>query len=133
MIVMKFGGTSVENATAISRAAKIVSSRVAENPVVVVSAMAKVTDQLVAIANYAGRGDAQMAIELSRTLRRRRPDASTEMLGTAKAKGFVTNLECEFNVLDELTSAICAVGHIPPRTTDNIPSLSERLNSKMVA
>ena len=43
MIVMKFGGTSVESATAIDRVAKIVATRTAESPVVVVSAMSKFT------------------------------------------------------------------------------------------
>ena len=42
MIVMKFGGTSVESAEAIERVAKIVASRGKRSPVVVVSAMAKV-------------------------------------------------------------------------------------------
>ena len=46
MIVMKFGGTSVEDAAALQRLAAIVADRKAENPVVVVSAMAKVTDRL---------------------------------------------------------------------------------------
>lgn len=133
MIVMKFGGTSVENATAISRAAKIVSSRVAENPVVVVSAMAKVTDQLVAMANYAGRGDAETALDFSRKLRARHLETSTELLGSAKAKDLLPELECEFNALDDLVRGICAVGEITPRTTDNILSFGERVNSKIVA
>ncbi|MFZ3210495.1 MAG: lysine-sensitive aspartokinase 3, partial [Terriglobales bacterium] len=46
MIVMKFGGTSVEDAPAIERVAEIVRSRAMEGPVVVVSALARVTDQL---------------------------------------------------------------------------------------
>src|SRR5579864_5809275 len=46
MIVMKFGGTSVEDAKAIDRTASIVKGRAAKKPVVVVSAMAKVTDTL---------------------------------------------------------------------------------------
>jgi aspartate kinase len=58
-VVMKFGGTSVEDAVAINRTAKIVQGRLArgQRPVVVVSAMAKVTDQLLASAKAAGRGD----------------------------------------------------------------------------
>ena len=39
MIVMKFGGTSVESAAAITRVAGIVQAREARRPVVVVSAM----------------------------------------------------------------------------------------------
>ncbi len=57
MIVMKFGGTSVENAAAIDRVASIVKSRLPERPFVVVSAMAKVTDQLLAMAAAAGKGE----------------------------------------------------------------------------
>ncbi len=133
MIVMKFGGTSVENATAISRAAKIVSSRLTENPVVVVSAMAKVTDQLVAMANYAGRGDAETALDFSRKLRARHIETATELLGSAKSKEFLCELENDFNALDDLVRGICAVGEITPRTTDNILSFGERVNSKIVA
>ncbi len=47
MIVMKFGGSSVQDATAIRRVASIVASRLAEQPLVVVSAMGGVTDKLV--------------------------------------------------------------------------------------
>ena len=54
MIVMKFGGTSVQDAKAITRVATIVKERIAKRPVVVVSAMAKVTDQLLAMARAAG-------------------------------------------------------------------------------
>ena len=56
MIVMKFGGTSVESAAAINRAACIVQERLACQPVVVVSAMSKVTDQLLAMGRAAGTG-----------------------------------------------------------------------------
>ena len=50
MIVMKFGGTSVEDAKAIDRTAGIVRGRLARKPVVVVSAMAKVTDTLLKLS-----------------------------------------------------------------------------------
>ena len=53
LVVMKFGGTSVEDPAAIERTAAIVAGRVAmgKQPVVVVSAMAKVTDQLLRAAS----------------------------------------------------------------------------------
>ena len=46
VVVMKFGGTSVEDAAAIRRLIGIVQSRLGAQPVVVVSALARVTDQL---------------------------------------------------------------------------------------
>jgi aspartokinase len=55
MIVMKFGGTSVADAEAIGRMAAIVGGRLEEKPVVVASAMAGVTDQLLAMARAAGQ------------------------------------------------------------------------------
>ena len=55
VVVMKFGGTSVEDPAAIGRTAEIVAGRVAlgKRPVVVVSAMARVTDQLLRAAKCA--------------------------------------------------------------------------------
>ena len=60
MIVAKFGGTSVADAVAIRRLAGIVRSRTAAGPVVVVSALAKVTDALLGLraAVHAGDGAA---------------------------------------------------------------------------
>ena len=63
MIVMKFGGTSVESAEAIERVAKIVASRSKRSPLVVVSAMAKVTDQLVTMGQQASSGNCEVALE----------------------------------------------------------------------
>ena len=56
MIVMKFGGTSVESAAAIERVAGIVKAREQQRPVVVVSAMGKTTNKLLTIASAAVTG-----------------------------------------------------------------------------
>jgi len=83
MIVMKFGGTSVQDAKAIERAAAIVQERLPQKPVVVVSAMAKVTDQLLAMARAAGNCDRKNALKLCRALQERHYDTAGELLGTA--------------------------------------------------
>jgi aspartate kinase len=57
MIVAKFGGTSVADAAAIGRLAGIVGRRAADRPVVVVSALAMVTDALLALAPLVHAGD----------------------------------------------------------------------------
>ena len=76
LIVMKFGGTSVEDPAAIERTAAIVSGRVSmgRHPVVVVSAMAKVTDQLLRAAAAASQGDRTGALAISSRLRARHRD-----------------------------------------------------------
>jgi aspartate kinase len=57
MIVAKFGGTSVADAEAIGRLIEIIRSRSGCQPVVVVSALARVTDDLLALAQHCGSGD----------------------------------------------------------------------------
>ena len=133
MIVMKFGGTSVQDAAAIERAAQIVRGRLAEDPVVVVSAMSKVTDQLIAMANAAGDGDRERALELARGIRERHYVAASDLLGTGVFAQIHSDLEGDFDALDELLRGISAVGELTPRTMDNVVSHGERLSSKLVA
>ena len=133
MIVMKFGGTSVEDAPAIDRAACIVRERLPAKPVVVVSALAKVTDQLLAMARAAGAGDREKAIELSRALRERHYTVAGELLGTGVFTQFHSELEAEFDCLDELLRGLAAVGELTPRSCDNVASFGERISSKIVA
>jgi aspartate kinase len=58
---MKFGGTSVGDVAAFERVFSIVSSQVSSRPVVVVSAMTKVTDALLGAFEIAKKGDAEAA------------------------------------------------------------------------
>lgn len=132
MIVMKFGGTSVEDAKAIGRAAAIVKARLAQQPVVVVSAMAKVTDQLLTMGRAAGAGDRKTALKLSRALRERHYNTAGELLGTALFTQFHTDLGGDFEALDELLRGIAAVGELTPRTTDHVAAFGEVLSSKIV-
>jgi len=133
MIAMKFGGTSVQDSTAISRAAQIVKGRLPQKPVVVVSAMAKVTDQLLAMARAAGSGDRKTAIDLSRALRERHYTTAGELLGTGVFTSFHSELEAHFEALDELLRGIAAVGELTPRTTDHVAAYGELLSSKVIA
>jgi aspartate kinase len=133
MIVMKFGGTSVEDSTAIDRVVNIVRERLDQSPVVVVSAMAKVTDQLLSTGQAAGAGEREKALDLSRALRERHYAAAGELLSTGVFTEFHSELESEFDSLDELLRGIAAVGELTPRTMDNVVSFGERVSSKMVA
>ena len=69
MIVMKFGGSSVESATAIQRVASIVRE-CDRHPVVVVSAMGKTTDRLLAIAQFCAEGNTAAASRELASLRK---------------------------------------------------------------
>jgi aspartate kinase len=133
MIVMKFGGTSVEDAKAIDRTAGIVRQRLPRKPVVVVSAMAKVTDTLLKMAQSAGSGERDAALELSRGLRERHYNTAGELLRTGVFTRFHKELEAEFDALDELLRGIAAVGELTPRTTDHVAAYGELLSSRIVS
>ena len=132
MIVMKFGGTSVQDAEAIERAAQIVKQRLLQRPVVVVSAMAKVTDQLLHMARAAGAGDRDTALRLCRQLQERHYNTAGELLGTGLFTNFHNDLAAHFEALDELLRGIVAVGELTPRTTDLIAAYGEILSSNVV-
>ena len=129
---MKFGGTSVGDAKAIGRVAAIVGERRSQRPVVVVSAMARVTDQLLQMARAAGSGDRKTALTLARELRERHYNTAGELLGTALFTQFHSDLGTEFEELEELLRGISAVGELTPRTTDHVAAFGEVLSSKLV-
>jgi len=132
VIVMKFGGTSVEDATAIDRIAGIVRGRLTDHPVVVVSAMSKVTDGLLAMAAAAGKGDSDKAVELCHQVRERHYQAARELLGAESAEEVRAKLQTEFESLEHLLRGISAVGELTPRTSDYVVSFGERLSSIVV-
>jgi aspartate kinase len=132
---MKFGGTSVEDAQAMERTANIVRGRRKKGleAVVVVSAMAKVTDLLLAAAGAAGRGDKAGALAIGARLRHRHIDTATALLESERFVRLQQTLHGEFDALDDLLRGIAAVGELTPRTNDLVVSFGERLSSRMVA
>jgi aspartate kinase len=133
VVVMKFGGTSVEDATAINRTASIVAGRVAagKRPVVVVSAMAKVTDQLLACGAAASRGDRTGALAISSRLRSRHRDTAAALIKDCGA--LQTAIEREFDALDEILRGLAAILELTPRISDLIVSYGERLSSALIS
>ncbi|MGA8041354.1 MAG: lysine-sensitive aspartokinase 3 [Terracidiphilus sp.] len=133
LVVMKFGGTSVEDPAAISRTASIVAGRVAlgKRPVVVVSALAKVTDQLLRAAAAAATGDRTGALAISSRLRARHRDTATALV---KDSAELVNLVDEkFDSLDEILRGLAAILELTPRISDLIVSYGERISSRIVA
>ncbi len=135
LVVMKFGGTSVEDAVAIDRTAGIVRGRVERGlqPIVVVSAMAKVTDQLIAAAQAAARGDRNGALAITARLRNRHLETARKLV-PGDAVGEVESwMETEFAALDEILRGLSAVGELTPRIHDMVVSYGERISSRMIA
>jgi aspartate kinase len=139
MIVMKFGGTSVQDAAAITRAVDIVRGRLKRKPVVVVSAMARVTDALLGIANLARERRFNEAAAVIDQLRDRHLAAARELLSerASDGKDLLTaaeqNIEDLLRELQGLVRSVATLGELTPRTQDAIVSFGERLSSIVVA
>ncbi len=126
MIVMKFGGTSVESAEAIRRVAGIVKARLDRHPVVVVSAMGKTTNKLLAIADAAVAGKLEQALTLLEELR-------AMHLKEAAGLNLDATIQEHFAELEALTRGLAVMGEFTPRATDAVSALGERLSSIVVA
>lgn len=124
MIVMKFGGSSVESAAAIDRVASIVRSRLDRAPVVVVSAMGKTTNRLLALAELAVKGDRAGALQ-----------QLEELKNYTLAEGGPVDgaIEAHFKELGELVQGLAVLGELTPRSIDAISAYGERLSSLIVA
>jgi aspartate kinase len=136
LVVMKFGGTSVEDPAAIGRTAAIVAGRVAlgKQPVVVVSAMAKVTDQLLRAAAAAAQGDRAGALAISSRLRaRHRETAAALVKNPADLASLHEFIDQKFDSLDEVLRGLAAILELTPRISDLIVSYGERISSRIVA
>jgi aspartate kinase len=133
---MKFGGTSVEDPAAIRRTAAIVAGRVAlgKQPVVVVSAMAKVTDALLRAAASSEKGDRAGALAISAQLRQRHHETAAELVKDPAASADLTVfINQKFDSLEEVLRGLAAILELTPRISDLIVSYGERLSSRIVA
>jgi aspartate kinase len=136
LVVMKFGGTSVEDPAAINRTASIVAGRVAagKQTIVVVSAMAKVTDQLLRAAAAAAKGDRTGALAISSRLRARHRDTACALIKMpADASALCNLIEQKFDSLDEILRGLAAILELTPRISDLVASYGERLSSRIIA
>ncbi len=133
MVIMKFGGTSVQDATAIGRVAEIVRSRREQHPVVVVSAFAKVTDQLVLMGQQATSGDADASLQLLEALRVRHLETARELLGAEGLSKIAEKLRATFEQAEGFVRGLAAIRELSPRSSDQILSFGELLSSEIVA
>lgn len=135
MIVMKFGGTSVQDAEAIARVREIVRSRLEERPLVVVSAMSKVTRLLCEMAEAAGRGEREKTDTLLDALLERHHIVAEDLLAD-DAELFMQTIVRIDDLWDELAvfvDGICETGRLSDCDNARIISTGELLSSVIVS
>lgn len=131
--MLKFGGTSVEDAPAMARAADIVSARKSLRPVVVVSAMSKVTDALLAAFTRAAGGDAEGALAALAPHFARHLDAAQSLVAAGEVEGFAAAVRDARSELAALLREAAGDNNSRPRPLlqDAVVSHGERLCSTL--
>ena len=127
--IMKFGGTSVGDASCIRRSAQIVANASREFSVaVVVSAMSGVTNRLIDAAHQAKRGDREAGRAIADVLRRQHTEALAALVTEEPAR---QRVECRVEEIlaegSRLYEGTALLRELTPRTLDAISSLGERL------
>lgn len=128
MIVLKFGGTSVQNAEAIKNVVSIVQSRQGRR-IVVVSALAGVTNKLVDIIKCLNNENLSEALKFSNDLLELHIKTAKDL----KLKSGVTEyIKSKISELQNLLNALDVLGEISPKSKDMILSYGELLSSVIV-
>ncbi|HWY69518.1 MAG TPA: aspartate kinase [Terriglobales bacterium] len=133
MLVMKFGGTSVACAESIGRVARIVRERLHLQPVVVVSALAGVTDDLQKMGALSRDGQLEEALSRLHACEDRHCEAAKALFPNKSAAFFQHDLRPLFDEARALLKAVFAVQELTPRTLDRLLGFGERWSSRLVA
>lgn len=124
LIVMKFGGTSVGDAERIRNAADIVKSYIKKKPVVVVSAVTKITDALIKLANESRKGGGNGILDSIKKIH-------YEILEQLKIDKLL--LKNDIEELTNLANKTKNEKNIDAKILDHFQSFGEQMSSKVVA
>jgi len=134
-LVMKFGGTSVGSADALTKATQIIKEARAQYPrvVVITSAMSGVTDLLLKSATLATQGNVDSLPTVESTLREKHFSAANALIQDGK-RCESTKLEVSrlIESLVNLCRAIAVLGEASPRALDAVASLGERMSVRLL-
>jgi aspartate kinase len=129
MIVMKFGGTSVQNAEMMDATLSIAADQIERAPVLVSSAMAKVTDQLQEIARIVGTGKEAEAEAVLQPVEERHLACAREFLTGKNLAACESALRATCGELRAIVKALSMLKEWSKRSNDAILSFGERLST----
>jgi aspartokinase/homoserine dehydrogenase 1 len=133
--VMKFGGTSVNDASCIEKVADIIKAATQDTDlVVVVSAMRGVTDKLVEAATQSEQGNQHVVAAIFQGLRERHEAAANLLVHSAEGRELIVRkLQQVFQEGERLCQEVIQQRELTQRACDSITGLGERLSAPLVA
>src|SRR5438552_12749941 len=135
MLVIKFGGTSVGDADRVANAIDIVAERRDLHPFVVVSALAGVTNDLVAATEAARACDMERVNQIIGAIRQRHEDVAMRLVQQKFDffESFIKQLDKQIDQIHTILRGIALLGEITARAKDKVVAIGEKLSSVLFA
>jgi aspartate kinase len=135
VIVIKFGGTSVGDAERVANAIDIVAERRDRHPIVVVSALAGVTNDLVAATEAARSSDIERVNQIVNAIRQRHEDVAMRLVQQKFDffESFIKQLDKQIEQIHTILRGIALLGEITLRAKDKVEAIGEKLSSVLFA
>lgn len=133
MLVLKFGGTSVESAQKIDNALDIALSRIENGAVLVSSAMGKTTNKIIESYEYAEATELEKAISVMEEIKDLHIKSAESFLTGDNQTATITKLETIFTQFKSLLKGISLLRECSLRSMDTMLSFGERLSTTIIA
>src|SRR5437763_14040190 len=134
LAIHKFGGASLANGAALAHAVSVIQAQRPAPLVVVVAAMAGVTDALLDLARAAVRGDAGGArATLDRLAAQHRAAVAALVRPGPRANELLQAIAGAFAEVEPLAAGLRVLRELTPRTTDYLVARGEYLSARIVA
>lgn len=131
--MLKFGGSSVADATCLRRVAALVREAAPGGALVVLSAMGKTTDALFRAGRAAREGDARRALEEAAGVIEKHRAVARELFGASPPAELERELEAQFTELEAVLRGVSLLRELSMRSMDALASHGERLSTRLFA
>ncbi len=133
MQVLKFGGSSVANASNIKKViATITEASNITRTVVVVSAMGGITDAILQCVEQAAAGDDAYKPAV-KAIEQRHLDAVRELVPITLQSSVLSQVMTLCNEIEDICNGVFLLRELSPRTKDRIVGYGERLSSRILS
>ena len=132
MIVLKFGGTSVQNSEWIDKAIDIAAKQIKSAPLMISSAMGKTTDRLVEIADFASGKDKDGIINNIENLKKTHLETAVSFLTGDNLKNASETINELFEQLYSLSRGLFLLQECTLKSRDTLLSFGERLSTTLI-
>jgi aspartate kinase len=133
MIVMKFGGTSVQDSAAFNRTIDIIRSRLDKSPVIVLSATAGTTDALERLCINAKDNEREVCEKIIFDLKEKHHTIAGELISDKeKLNELLHSLDKIFEQMTDLVNGIFLLSELSKRSRAKIITFGELLSTNIL-